>query len=180
MKKLGASIRNNRLLTAVLAIYAVVFAMDPAKGLTAFKISSLTLLSVAAIVASVFVFLGLFQVWVKEETIVKHLGQESGVKGLALGALVGTAINGPLFSIFPLIKALMRKGARFGVIAVIVSTFAIKVPMLPLEVRFLGWKITLIHNLLMFASAFLMAPLMEWLMGRSAREELLEAIEETG
>ena len=91
----------------------------------------------------------------------------SGLKGLALGALAGTTLNGPLFAIFPLIKTLFKKGARVGVITAIFSTYAIKVPLLPLEVSFFGWKFTIVHNALMFLAAFVMAPLMEWMMGVS-------------
>lgn len=146
--------------------------VSPQNGLAALEISSLTLLRVILIIFSVFVFVGLFQVWIREDVIVKHLGHESGFKGLALGALAGTALNGPLFAIFPLLKSLLKKGAKLGVITVIFSTYAIKVPMLPLEIGFLGWKFTIVHNLLMFLAAFIMAPLMEWMMGGSMIKDI--------
>ena len=136
----------------------------------------MTFLGVALIILAVFVLIGLFQVWMKEEAVIKHLGHESGAKGLALGALLGTALNGPLFSVFPLIKGLLNKGAKVGVIAVIFATYAIKLPMIPLEIAFLGLKFTVVHNALMFASAFVMAPLMEWMMGGSIIEDLAEEV----
>jgi uncharacterized membrane protein YraQ (UPF0718 family) len=68
--------------------------------------------------------------------------------------------------VFPLLKALLAKGAKVGVVVAIVSTWAIKLPMLPLEVRLFGWKFTLLRNGLLFASAFIMAPLMELAIGK--------------
>jgi len=94
----------------------------------------------------------------------KAPGERSGFRGLFLGALLGTAIHGPLVGVFPLLKTLLNKGARLGVVIAIVSTWAIKVPMIPLELRFFGWKFTLVRQLLLFASAFVMAPIMERLI----------------
>ena len=174
MKKTLAFLTKNALLSAIVAIYLAVLVFSPQKGLEALRISALSFLGVAVIIVAVFILIGLFNIWAKTETVVRHLGHESGMKGLALGALLGTALNGPLFSVFPLIKSLLNKGAKVGVIAVIYATYAIKLPMLPLEIAFLGLKFTVVHNLLMFLSAFLMAPLMEWMMGRHVMDDLFE------
>jgi uncharacterized membrane protein YraQ (UPF0718 family) len=174
MKKTFAFISKNALLAAVVAIYLAVLFVAPKKGLDALRVSVQSFLGVALIIMAVFVLIGLFNVWVKTESVVRHLGRESGIRGLALGALLGTALNGPLFSVFPLIRSLLNKGAKVGVVAVIFATYAIKVPMLPLEIAFLGLKFTVVHNVLMFLSAFLMAPLMEWMMGRPVIEDLLD------
>jgi len=174
MKKTRAFLTKNALLVAIIAIYLAVLVVSPKRGLQALQISALSFLSVALIIVAVFILIGLFNVWAKTEAVVKHLGHESGMKGLALGALLGTGLNGPLFSVFPLIKSLLQKGAKVGVIAVIYATYAIKLPMLPLEIAFLGLKFTVVHNVLMFLSAFLMAPLMEWMMGRHVMDDLFE------
>jgi len=174
MTKTLAFLRKNALLSVIVVIYLAVLVVSPAKGVKALQVSALSFLGVAVIIIAVFILIGLFNVWAKTETVVKHLGHESGLKGLALGALLGTALNGPLFSVFPLIKSLLNKGAKVGVIAVIFATYAIKLPMLPLEIAFLGLKFTVVHNVLMFLSAFLMAPLMEWMMGQHVMQDLFE------
>ncbi|RJQ31836.1 MAG: hypothetical protein C4562_05195 [Actinobacteria bacterium] len=164
MKKLINFLKKNMLFGLAIIIYLFVFILSPQKGFLALRISTVTLLNVILIIFSVFIFIGLFHVWIHEDLIIKHLGHESGLKGLALGALTGTSLNGPLFAIFPMLKSLLEKGAKLGVITVIFATYAIKVPLLPLEVSFFGWKFTIIHNLLMLLAAFIMAPLMEWMM----------------
>ena len=156
--------KKNWLLWVAIAAYALLAAVRLTEAKTAAIIGATTFASVAVTLVTVFIFVGLFQVWVREEFILKHLGERSGFRGLFLGALLGTAIHGPLVGVFPLLKTLLNKGARLGVVIAIVSTWAIKVPMIPLELRFFGWKFTLVRQLLLFASAFVMAPIMERLI----------------
>ena len=157
--------KKNWLLWVAVAAYALLATVSLSDAKMAAIINAKTFASVAVTLITVFVFVGLFQVWVREEFILKHLGEESGFRGLLLGAALGTAIHGPLVGVFPLLKTLLNKGARLGVVVAIVSTWAIKVPMIPLELSFFGWRFTLARQLLLFASAFVMAPLMERLIG---------------
>jgi uncharacterized membrane protein YraQ (UPF0718 family) len=158
--------KKNWLVWVVAAAYLAMVIVRPADAARAGLLSVQTFLELIATLVSVFVFVGLFQVWVNDEFILKHMGDHSGIKGVALGAGLGTLIHGPLIGVFPLLKALIAKGAKVGVVVAIVSTWAIKLPMLPLEVRLFGWKFTLLRNGLLFVSAFIMAPLMELAIGK--------------
>lgn len=166
--------KKNWLLFAVLAAYALVTSLDAPEGVRALRNAALTFGNVAATLTTVFIFVGLFQVWVREEFILRHLGEDSGIKGLFFGALLGTAIHGPLVAVFPMLKALREKGARLGVLVAIVSTWSIKVPMIPLEFRYFGWKFTILRQILLFASAFIMAPAMERLLAERSDRAAVE------
>ena len=166
MKKLAKWSKQNWLVWVVALAYAVMAFTRPEQAARAASLSIQTFVDLIATLVTVFVFVGLFQVWVNDEFIMKHLGEESGVKGLALGAGLGTVLHGPLIGVFPLLRALLAKGAKLGVVVAIVSTWAIKLPMIPLEIRLFGWKFALLRNGLLFVSAFVMAPLMEWTLGR--------------
>ncbi len=157
--------KKNWLLWVAVAAYSLLATVSLSEAKMAAIIGATTFASVFVTLVTVFIFVGLFQVWVREEFILKHLGEQSGFRGLFLGALLGTAIHGPLVGVFPLLKTLLNKGARLGVVIAIVSTWAIKLPMIPLELRFFGWKFTLARQFLLFASAFVMAPIMERLIG---------------
>lgn len=166
MKKLAKWSKRNWLVWAVALAYMAVAATRPTAAAQGGLLGLRTLGELAATLVTVFVLVGLFQVWVSDEFIIKHLGDSSGFKGLALGAGLGTVIHGPLVGVFPLLEALLAKGARVGVVVAIVSTWAIKLPMIPLELRLFGWKFTLLREGLLFASAFVMAPLMELALGK--------------
>lgn len=166
MKRLVKWSKANWLVWAVALAYVVVAVTRPSSAGKGALLGVQTFGELAATLVTVFVIVGLFQVWVTDEFVMKHLGESSGLRGLAIGAGLGTVIHGPLVGVFPLLEALLRKGARTGVVVAIVSTWAIKLPMIPLELRLFGWKFTLLREGLLFASAFIMAPLMELTLGK--------------
>ena len=93
-----------------------------------------------------FVLIGLFEVWVKRETVEKHFGEGSGFRGY-VGAilLAGTTVGG-LYVAFPVAHALYTKGAKLSVIFSYVGASAIcRVPMTLFEASFMGLKFTLIR-----------------------------------
>lgn len=100
------------------------------------------------VLPAVFVLIGLFEVWVNQEVIERHLGKDSGAWGYLWGVLLaGTTIGGAQMS-FPLAYALYRKGARLGVVFTYVGASAIcRIPMTTFEMSFMGVKFTLIRLL---------------------------------
>jgi uncharacterized membrane protein YraQ (UPF0718 family) len=91
------------------------------------------------ILPAVMVIMGLFAVFISDETIVKHLGKTSGIKGIALSILIGTLPTGPLYIAFPIAATLLKKGARVSNIIVFLSAWAcIKIPQEMVEFQFLG------------------------------------------
>jgi len=166
VKKFVKSSKQNWLAWAVGVAYLVMALTRPVTAARAAVLSVQTFVELIATLVTVFVFVGLFQVWVNDAFIMRHMGEGSGLKGITLGAGLGTVLHGPLMGVFPLFRALLAKGAKLGVVIAIVSTWATKLPMIPLEIRLFGWKFALLRNGLLFASAFVMAPLMELALGK--------------
>jgi len=98
------------------------------------------------ILPGAFILIGLFEVWVKRETVERHLGEESGVKGyLWVILLSGTTVGG-LYLAFPVAYALYSKGAKLSVIFTYLGAAAIcRIPMTIFEASFLGIKFTAIR-----------------------------------
>ena len=92
------------------------------------------------------------------------VGQESGWSGLLLAAVCGTILIGPAYIIFPLLMSLHQQGARWAVIATVLAAYTVKIPMIPLEVLFLGWKFSLVRGMLTILFAIPMGLLLEKLM----------------
>ena len=61
----------------------------------------------------VFLLLGLLDVWVPRETLMKHMGPASGIKGAVIAFVLGSVAAGPLYGAFPIAAVLMKKGASF-------------------------------------------------------------------
>jgi uncharacterized membrane protein YraQ (UPF0718 family) len=166
-------LETNWLVIVIGVVFVALIFLNPAKAGHSLAVGGRTFLSIGVILLTVFIFMGLFSVWVKEESIVKHLGEESGFKGLFYGTLIGTIFHGPQVSIFPFLKTLQEKGARRGVLVAIVSAFAIKIPMIPLELALMGLKFTIVHNGLLFATAPILAIIMDVLLRGPRQGEAL-------
>jgi len=93
-----------------------------------------------------FILIGLFEVWVKRETIEKHFGEESGIRGYIVALLLGGATVGGLYVSFPVAYSLYGKGAKLSVILTYIGASGIcRVPMAIFEASFIGIKFTIIR-----------------------------------
>lgn len=159
-------VRSQWLLLAVIGFYFWAFSANQEKALQALQVSANTLASVLLLIAAVFGLVGLLQVWISRDLIVRLLGKEGGIKGLLLAALCGTLLIGPAYIIFPLLMSIHKQGARWAVITIVLSAYAVKLQMIPIEIEFLGWPFALGRSLLTVALAIPTGLLLEVLMER--------------
>ncbi len=109
------------------------------------------------ILPAVMILMGLFAVWVPQETVVKYLGKSSGIKGIALALLFGALPTGPLYIAFPLASGLIKKGARVSNIVIFLSAWAcIKIPQEMVELQFLGAKFMAVRLVLTIVFVIIM------------------------
>ena len=141
-------IRSQWLLLTVTGLYCWAFSLDQGKALLALQISAETLASVLLLIAAVFGLVGLLQVWISRDLIVRLFGREGGIKGLLFAAFCGTLLIGPPYIIFPLLMSLRLQGARWAVIVIVLASYTVKLHMIPLEVGFLGWQFSLLRIVL--------------------------------
>ncbi|MDK2985280.1 MAG: hypothetical protein PWQ96_922 [Clostridia bacterium] len=106
------------------------------------------LLDMLKILPCAFILIGLFEVWVKRETVEKHFGDESGIRGYLWGILLaGTSVGG-LYVSFPVAYSLYNKGAKLSIIFTYISASGIcRIPMTIFEASFIGIKFTIIRFL---------------------------------
>jgi uncharacterized membrane protein YraQ (UPF0718 family) len=104
--------------------------------------------SMLKILPCAFILIGLFEVWVKKESVEKHLGENAGFTGyLWMILLAGTTVGG-LYVAFPVAYSLYKKGARLSYIFTYIGASAVcRIPMMIFEASFLGVKFTLIRLL---------------------------------
>jgi len=88
---------------------------------------------------AVLVIMGLMMVFISNDFISRHLGSDSGLRGMIVSFLLGTLPSGPLYMAFPMAAALRAKGARTANLVIFLSAWAcIKIPQEMVELRFLG------------------------------------------
>ena len=138
-KQKRGMIRDWVLLGSILIIAAVLLSIFPDKKEPVINTLWDYFMEMVLILPAVMILLGLFAVWVSKETVVKHLGKASGIKGIFLAMLLGALPTGPLYIAFPMAATLLKKGAKISNIIVFLSAWAcIKIPQEMVELQFLG------------------------------------------
>jgi len=93
----------------------------------------------AFVIPPVFILLGLLDIWVPKETMIKFMGEGSGIKGVILSIIIGSAAAGPLYGAFPVAAVFMKKGVKFTNILIFIGAWSTtKIPMLLFEISALG------------------------------------------
>ena len=152
---------------------AIVVIVNREIGLKAVSTTLFSLKEMLLIVPPIFVLLGLLDVWVPRETMVKYLGEGSGIKGILISLFIGSAAAGPLYGAFPVALVLMRKGAKFSNILLFIGAWSTtKIPMLLFEIASLGIKFALTRLAVSLIGIFVIAFAVEKLMGKKAVDEL--------
>ena len=144
--------RNNIIKIAVLSGYVVflivslILGFNPGKEI-GFNFASFSM-DMLKILPGAFILIGLFEVWVKRETVEKHLGEESGIRGYTWAVLLAGTTVGGLYLALPIAYSLYSKGAKLSVVFTYLGASAIcRIPMAIFEASFLGIKFTAIRLL---------------------------------
>ena len=81
-----------------------------------------------------------------------------------IATLCGTLLIGPAYIIFPLLMSIKKQGARWAVIGIVLTSYAVKLQMIPIEVGFLGWPFSIGRALITLLIAIPAGLLLEALM----------------
>jgi uncharacterized membrane protein YraQ (UPF0718 family) len=93
-----------------------------------------------------FVLIGLFEAWVKKETVEKHLGREAGFMSYVWALVLGGCTLGPMMVALPVSYTLYHKGAKLSVVFTYLGAAAIcRIPMTIFEASFMGVAFTLVR-----------------------------------
>jgi len=135
-------------------------------GLTIYSNFQKSFIEMLVFVPVIFILVGLFDVWVPKEKIEKYIGKESGILGIFLVTFLAMLQAGPLYGAFPVAYILYKKGAGVRNIFIYLGAFSsLKIPMLGLELGYLGLKYTLVRSLVSLPLFILVGFLMEKLVG---------------
>ena len=105
-----------------------------------------TLLAMLGLLPCAFILIGLFEVWVKRETIERHFGEDCGPQGYFWVLLLAGITVGGLYVAFPVAASLAKKGARLSIIFAYVGFAGVcRIPMVMFEASFMGWLFTAVR-----------------------------------
>lgn len=164
-----ALLRTQWLLLLAAGLLLLAVATDPAKAQEALVSALRLFVYVIPLLLAVMGLVGLILVWISPDLVARLLGREGGFRSLLLAAACGMILIGPAYLIFPLLAAVQRQGARWAVIGTVLTTYAVKIQMIPLEAGYLGWRFSLVRTVLTLALAIPAGLLLEWIVERGAK-----------
>jgi hypothetical protein len=163
---------------AAAAAMAALLVFWPGVGLPAGERLINGLGEMLTVLPPVFIMLGLLDVWVPRETMVRLMGEGSGIKGSLLAIFLGSAAAGPLYAAFPVAAVFMKKGARFTNVVLFLGAWSTtKVPMLLFELSSMGPLFAFTRLGLSLAGISVIAVLVNQLTGKKEIARIYENAE---
>lgn len=145
----------------------------PELGKTALNNTLGSLKEMLSVLPPIFVLLGLLDVWVDRATMMKYTGKGSGIKGVLIAFLLGSAAAGPLYAAFPFAAVMLKKGSSlFNVLIFIGAWSTTKIPLLAFEASSMGVTFMLVRLGLSLVGIPLIAWITDRVIGKSGMTEI--------
>nr|WP_319489574.1 permease [uncultured Caproiciproducens sp.] len=142
-------------------------------GFKALGISAYSFKEMLLVIPPVFILLGLLDVWIPRETMIKYMGEESGLKGIVLAIILGSAAAGPLYGAFPVAAVFMKKGVKFSNILIFIGAWSTtKIPMFLFETASLGAKFAFTRLAVDIPGIIIMAYILSKLVSKDEVKEI--------
>ena len=172
-KQKNTMARDYIAMVAVIIAATVMLLIFSDKSGPVLNISKNYLIELAMVLPAVMIIIGLFSVWVSNETVVKYIGKSSGAKGIFFSIVLGMLPTGPIYIAFPMAVALLKKGAKISNIIIFISAWAcIKLPQELMEIQFLGIEFTLLRLALTIIFVILMGLIIEKIIVFTDRKKI--------
>lgn len=144
-------------------------------GLKAIDTIKFSFKEMMMVLPPIFILLGLLDVWVPKNTMVKFMGEGSGLIGVLLSFFLGSAAAGPLYGAFPVAAVFMKKGVKFTNILIFIGAWSTtKLPMLLFEIASMGSKFALTRLIVNIPGILLIA----YIVNKSLTEKDIELMYE--
>ncbi len=159
-------------LVAAAALLVLTF-FNRTLGMKAWSVTGFTLTEMLQVLPPIFILLGLLDIWVPRQTMVKYMGEGSGLMGVLLAFFIGSAAAGPLYGAFPIAAVFMKKGVKFSNIMIFIGAWSTtKIPMLLFEMTSLGTRFALTRLLIDIPGIIIIA----WILSKSVSQKEKAAI----
>ena len=170
MKKIAKRYRVFLLLVLASIVIGIIM---PDIGKKSLELTKANLLEMLSVIPPIFVLLGLLDVWVDRATMMKYIGKGSGLKGVLIAFLLGSAAAGPLYAAFPVAGVMMKKGSSLTNVFIFIGAWSTtKIPMLTFEAASLGLPFTLTRLALSIVGITAIALITQHALNETQKEEL--------
>lgn len=156
-------------------LIGIIFLWNKDIGIRAVDTVRFSFKEMMMVLPPIFILLGLLDIWVPKDTMIKFMGEGSGIIGILLSLFLGSAAAGPLYGAFPVAAVFMRKGVKFTNILIFIGAWSTtKLPMILFEIASMGTKFALTRFLINIPGILLIS----YVVNKSLNEKTIESIYE--
>lgn len=168
-------LKKHWLLTAVIAVSMLMLIFQPQTEIDALRFTGKNFLNFLFMLAPIFICIGLMDVWIERDTMIKIMGEKAGFKGIIVALLLGMVTAVPLYALLPVAGVLLKKGSRiFNVMVFLCASASIRIPLLLFEISSLGWRFTFVRFGSNIVVVFIIAFVIEKLLSETEKKSIYE------
>ena len=157
-----AFIKRYRIFLLFSGVSVALLFLAPDTGWKALSITWDSVLEMLSLLPPIFTLLGLLDVWVDRETMMKYMGGNSGLRGSLLAFALGFAAAGPLYVAFPMAGVLIKKGARMLNVFIFVGAWSTtRITLIMFETATLGFRFMALRLAFNIAGIVIIARILE-------------------
>lgn len=159
-----------------MVINIAVYGLYPSVGQKSIEITWSNTVEMLSVIPPIFILLGLLDVWVQRDTMIKLMGEESGIIGILIAFFLGSAAAGPLYAAFPIAGVLLKKGSKFSNVLIFIGAWSTtKIPMLLFEATSMGWKFMMTRFVIDIPGIMLIAYVTEKLLNDKEKKYIYDS-----
>lgn len=150
-----------------------IFLFDKNIGFKTLASAKSSFLQMLGVLPPIMLMLGLMDVWIPREILMKYMGDNSGFLGILLSILIGSLAAGPMYAAFPFTAVLIKKGVKFSNIIIFMNAWCVtKISTLLFEISSLGVKFTLVRLAINIPGIIIMGLIIQYLMNKQDLNEI--------
>lgn len=180
MDKLFSILKRYYYFIISLEILLVIYLFNSTVAIKAVESATSSFLQMLAVLPPIMILLGLLDIWIPRETLIKYMGNDSGLSGIIIAMAIGSVAAGPMYAAFPFTAVLIKKGVKFSNIIIFMNAWCVtKISTLLFEVSALGFKFTLARLIIDIPGVIIMGFIVNYLMGKNSINKLYDSYDET-
>lgn len=171
-KKIYFWVKRYKFFLILFVILILVTIFEKSTGIKAFNSAKDSFLQMLSVLPPIMVLIGLIDEWVSRESMMKYMGDDSGIMGIAIAITFAAFAAGPMYAAFPFTAVLLKKGVKFTNVIIFMNSWCvIKISTLLFEISSLGYKFTFYRLIIDFVGVIVMGYLVNYFVMKTGKED---------
>lgn len=155
--------KGTKFLITVIILYIAIAFFDFNGALNSLAGATKVLSDIWPLFLFIIVLTTLINYFLNPSLITKHIGKDSGKKGIIYALLGGIISHGPMYAWYGILQELREKGAKDELLIIFLYSRAIKIPMIPFSIAVFGTLFTILISLYILLFSLLQAKAFSYL-----------------